>query len=142
MHIQRLKDKLGNRSNASTEVEYDDAVAWPVGEPGRGIATIIEMVSATRLDCVLGSAAAMRQGCVTAAHYASHRLAFGARLIDHPAMTRRHRRPDARVGGRHRAGPAAGRGGRPGGARRRRRGRLPAAGPAGRQVLGLQADAR
>ncbi|MGH3123548.1 MAG: acyl-CoA dehydrogenase family protein, partial [Streptosporangiaceae bacterium] len=54
MRIQRLKDKLGNRSNASAEVEYDDALAWLVGEPGRGIATIIEMVSATRLDCVLG----------------------------------------------------------------------------------------
>ena len=55
MYIQRLKDKLGNTSNASSEVEYDEAVAWLVGEPGRGVATIIEMVSATRLDCVLGS---------------------------------------------------------------------------------------
>ena len=65
MQIQRLKDKLGNRSNASAEVEYDAAHAWLVGEPGRGVRTIIEMVSATRLDCVLGSAAAMRQACVT-----------------------------------------------------------------------------
>jgi putative acyl-CoA dehydrogenase len=87
MHIQRLKDKLGNTSNASSEVEYDGAVAWLVGEPGRGVRTIINMVSATRLDCVLGSSAAIRQACVLAAHYASQRASFGARLIDHPAMT-------------------------------------------------------
>ena len=86
MHIQRLKDKLGNRSNASSEVEYDAAFAWPVGEPGRGVATIIEMVSATRLDCVLGSAAAIRQGCVTAMHYARTRRSFGAALACHPLM--------------------------------------------------------
>ena len=87
MHIQRLKDKLGNRSNASSEVEYRQAAAWLVGEPGRGVATIIEMVSATRLDCVLGSAAAIRQAVVLAVHHASHRSAFGASLIDQPAMT-------------------------------------------------------
>jgi putative acyl-CoA dehydrogenase len=87
MLIQRLKDKLGNISNASSEVEYDQAVAWPVGELGRGVATIINMVSATRLDCVLGSAAAIRQASVVAAHYATHRRSFGARLIEHPAMT-------------------------------------------------------
>ncbi len=87
MHIQRLKDKLGNRSNASCEVEYDQAVAWPVGEPGRGVATIIEMVSSTRLDCILGSAACMRQACVEATHHASHRSAFGAPLANQPAMT-------------------------------------------------------
>jgi putative acyl-CoA dehydrogenase len=87
MHIQRLKDKLGNTSNASSEVEYDAAVAFAVGEPGRGIATILEMVSATRLDCVLGSAAGIRQACVTAAHHARHRRVFGATLIDQPAMT-------------------------------------------------------
>jgi putative acyl-CoA dehydrogenase len=87
MHIQRLKDKLGNRSNASSEVEYDSAFAWRVGEPGRGVATIIEMVSATRLDCVLGSAAAIRQACVTAVHYTGVRRAFGARLADQPLMT-------------------------------------------------------
>jgi putative acyl-CoA dehydrogenase len=87
MHIQRLKDKLGNTSNASSEVEYRQALAWPVGEPGRGIATILEMVSATRLDCVLGSAAAIRQAVVLAGHHARHRSAFGARLIDQPAMT-------------------------------------------------------
>jgi putative acyl-CoA dehydrogenase len=86
MHIQRLKDKLGNSSNASSEVEYARAVAWPVGQPGRGIATILDMVSATRLDCVLGSAAAVRQACVTAAHHARYRSAFGAPLISQPAM--------------------------------------------------------
>jgi len=87
MFIQRLKDKLGNRSNASSEVEYDEAAAWPVGEPGRGVATIIEMVSSTRLDCILGSAAGMRQAAVEATHHATHRMAFGARLADQPAMT-------------------------------------------------------
>jgi putative acyl-CoA dehydrogenase len=87
MYIQRLKDKLGNCSNASGEVEYDAAVAWPVGEPGRGVPTIINMVSATRLDCVLGSAAAIRQATVIAANYAGRRQAFGAPLVDHPAMT-------------------------------------------------------
>jgi putative acyl-CoA dehydrogenase len=86
MHIQRLKDKLGNTSNASSEVEYRQAVAWPVGELGRGIATILDMVSATRLDCVLGSAAGIRQAVVTAAHHARYRSAFGGRLIDQPAM--------------------------------------------------------
>jgi putative acyl-CoA dehydrogenase len=87
MRLQRLKDKLGNRSNASAEVEYDGAVAWMVGEPGRGVPTIIEMVSSTRLDCILGSAASIRQACVEATHHASHRTAFGAVLADQPAMT-------------------------------------------------------
>jgi putative acyl-CoA dehydrogenase len=86
MHIQRLKDKLGNRSNASSEVEYDGALAWRVGEAGRGVATIIEMVSATRLDCVLGSAAAIRQACITAAHHAAFRSSFGRKLDQHPLM--------------------------------------------------------
>ncbi len=87
MRLQRLKDKLGNRSNASAEVEYAEAAAWPVGEPGRGVPTIIEMVSSTRLDCILGSAATIRQACVEATHHASHRMAFGAKLADQPAMT-------------------------------------------------------
>ncbi len=86
VRLQRLKDKLGNRSNASAEVEFDAALAWQVGEAGRGVPTIIEMVSATRLDCVLGSAAGMRLGCVTAVHYAAHRRAFGASLISQPLM--------------------------------------------------------
>src|ERR1700728_3836251 len=87
MRIQRLKDKLGNRSNASSEVEYDAAFAWPVGETGGVVATIIEMVSATRLDCVIGSAAAIRVACVTAVHYAGIRRSFGATLASHPLMT-------------------------------------------------------
>jgi putative acyl-CoA dehydrogenase len=86
MRIQRLKDKLGNRSNASAEVEFDTALAWQVGAAGRGVPTIIEMVSATRLDCVLGSAASMRQGCVAAVHHASWRQTFGKDLISQPLM--------------------------------------------------------
>jgi putative acyl-CoA dehydrogenase len=87
MRLQRLKDKLGNRSNASAEVEYDEAVAWPVGDEGAGVRTIIEMVSSTRLDCILGSAAAIRQATREAVHHASHRQVFGATLADQPAMT-------------------------------------------------------
>ncbi|MBK6887449.1 MAG: acyl-CoA dehydrogenase family protein [Tetrasphaera sp.] len=84
--IQRLKDKLGNRSNASSEVEFDGTWAVLVGEEGRGIRTIIDMVAATRLDCILGSAATMRQALLRAVHHTSHRAAFGARLIDQPLM--------------------------------------------------------
>ena len=87
MRLQRLKDKLGNRSNASAEVEYDEAVAWPVGEEGQGVRTIIEMVNMTRLDCVLGAATGMRTGVVAAAHHAAHRSAFGRLLVDQPAMS-------------------------------------------------------
>ncbi|NYV77293.1 acyl-CoA dehydrogenase family protein, partial [Streptomyces sp. UH6] len=84
--IQRLKDKLGNRSNASAEVEFDGTWARRVGEEGRGVRTIIEMVAATRLDCVLGSAALMRQAVAQAVHHAGHREAFGGLLIDKPLM--------------------------------------------------------
>lgn len=84
--IQRLKDKLGNRSNASAELEYDGAHAWLVGEPGRGVRTIIEMVNGTRLDCVIGSAAGMRAALSEAIHHASERHAFGAALVDQPLM--------------------------------------------------------
>ncbi len=84
--IQRLKDKLGNRSNASSEPEFDGTVAWLVGEEGRGVRTIIEMVSMTRLDCVIGSASLMRAGTVQAIHHAKHRSAFGGLLVDKPAM--------------------------------------------------------
>ncbi|WP_329314954.1 acyl-CoA dehydrogenase family protein [Streptomyces sp. NBC_01278] len=84
--IQRLKDKLGNRSNASAEVEFDGTWARRVGEEGRGVRTIIDMVAATRLDCVLGSAALMRQALTQAVHHAEHRSAFGARLIEQPLM--------------------------------------------------------
>ena len=85
--IQRLKDKLGNRSNASSEVELDRTVGSLVGVEGRGVATIIEMVSRTRLDCVYGSAAGMRQAVAEALWHVRHRAAFGALLIDQPAMT-------------------------------------------------------
>ncbi|MCW2679144.1 MAG: acyl-CoA dehydrogenase [Frankiales bacterium] len=84
--IQRLKDKLGNRSNASSEPEFDGTVAWLVGEEGRGVRTIIEMVAMTRLDCVIGSASGMRAAVVQAAHHAAHRSAFGGRLMDKPLM--------------------------------------------------------
>ncbi|MFE2481238.1 acyl-CoA dehydrogenase family protein [Streptomyces sp. NPDC059389] len=84
--VQRLKDKLGNRSNASAEVEFDGTWARRVGEEGRGVRTIIGMVAATRLDCVLGSAAQMRQALTQAVHHAEHRSAFGARLIEQPLM--------------------------------------------------------
>ena len=86
LHIQRLKDKLGNRSNASSEIEYRDAWARMIGEEGRGIRTIIEMVHHTRLDCVSGSAGLMRQAVAQAAHHAAHRAAFGRRLADQPLM--------------------------------------------------------
>jgi putative acyl-CoA dehydrogenase len=86
VQINRLKDKLGNRSNASSEVEFHDALAWLVGEPGRGIATILEMVQHTRLDCVIGSAGMMRGALAYAIHHASHRIAFGRRLAEQPLM--------------------------------------------------------
>jgi putative acyl-CoA dehydrogenase len=84
--LQRLKDKLGNHSNASSEVEYDNTVAWRIGDEGRGVKTIVEMVNLTRLDCVIGSATVMRTGVTQAAHHAAYREAFGARLIDQPLM--------------------------------------------------------
>jgi putative acyl-CoA dehydrogenase len=86
IRIQRLKDKLGNRSNASSEVEFDAALAWPLGDPDHGIATILEMVQFTRLDCVIGSAGIMRGALAWALHHATHRIAFGARLIEQPLM--------------------------------------------------------
>ncbi|WP_422749535.1 acyl-CoA dehydrogenase family protein [Mycobacterium sp. WMMD1722] len=86
MFLQRLKDKLGNHANASSEVEYDGATAWLVGEEGRGVPTIIEMVNLTRLDCTLGSATSMRAGLTRAVHHAQHRKAFGEYLIDQPLM--------------------------------------------------------
>src|SRR4051794_17534362 len=84
--IQRLKDKLGNRSNASSEIELHGAWARMVGEPGRGVATIIQMVNHTRLDCVIGAAGGMRAAVAQATWHAAHRRAFGARLADQPAM--------------------------------------------------------
>ncbi|MGA5203863.1 acyl-CoA dehydrogenase family protein [Streptomyces variegatus] len=84
--IQRLKDKLGNRSNASGEVEFEGTWARRVGEEGRGVRTIIEMVAATRLDCVLGSAGLMRQAVAQAVHHCTYREAFGGKLADKPLM--------------------------------------------------------
>ncbi|HZE42010.1 MAG TPA: acyl-CoA dehydrogenase family protein [Stackebrandtia sp.] len=86
MRIQRLKDKLGNKSNASSEIELDDAVAHLVGEEGRGVRTIIEMVNHTRLDCVIATAAGMRQCVAEATWHAAHRSAFGRPLIEQPLM--------------------------------------------------------
>ncbi|HMC35227.1 MAG TPA: acyl-CoA dehydrogenase family protein, partial [Myxococcales bacterium] len=85
-HLQRLKDKLGNRSNASAEVELDRSWARLVGDEGRGVSTIVEMVNHTRLDCVIGAAAVMRQALVQAAHHCRHRSAFGRFLIEQPLM--------------------------------------------------------
>jgi putative acyl-CoA dehydrogenase len=84
--IQRLKDKLGNRSNASSEVEFENSLAVAIGEPGRGVKTIVAMVNQTRLDCIIGSAAGMRQAVIQATHHATHRAAFGKLLIDQPLM--------------------------------------------------------
>ena len=84
--IQRLKDKLGNRSNASAEIRLDGAHGFLVGEEGRGVAAIIEMVVHTRLDCVLGSAALMREAVAQALHWCSGRVAFGKPLVDQPLM--------------------------------------------------------
>ncbi len=84
--IARLKDKLGNRSNASAEVEFDATAGWLIGEEGEGLARIVEMVNYTRLDCTIGSAALMRAALVAAIHHATYRRAFGKTLIEHPLM--------------------------------------------------------
>jgi putative acyl-CoA dehydrogenase len=86
VRIQRLKEKLGNNSNASSEIEFDATRGWLLGEPGRGVRTIIEMVAQTRLDCVLGSSAGMRQSVAEATWHARGRMAFGATLIEQPLM--------------------------------------------------------
>lgn len=86
LHIVRLKDKMGNASNASSETELRGALAWMVGQEGRGVATILEMVAMTRFDCMVGSAAGMRQALVQAMHHCSQRSAFGKRLWDQPLM--------------------------------------------------------
>ena len=86
LRIQRLKDKLGNHANASSEVEFQDAVAWRVGDEGRGVPTIIEMVAATRIDCVTGAASCARHAVAQAAHHVAHRRAFGKRLVEQPLM--------------------------------------------------------
>ena len=86
MALVRLKDKLGNRSNASSEIEYDGASGWLVGEEGHGVRTIVEMVNMTRLDCVIGAAAGMRTAVLQATHHARHRSAFGRPLVQAPLM--------------------------------------------------------
>jgi putative acyl-CoA dehydrogenase len=85
-HIQRLKEKLGNRSNASSEIEFRGAWARMVGEEGHGVQTIIEMVGHTRLDCAIGSSSGMREGVAQAIHHAGNRSAFGRRLVEQPLM--------------------------------------------------------
>ena len=85
-YLQRLKDKLGNKSNASSEIEYEDAVGWLVGQEGRGVRTIIEMVNMTRLDCAIAAAGGMRFGTAQAVHHATHRSVFGKTLLHQPAM--------------------------------------------------------
>ena len=87
VHINRLKDKLGNKSNASSEVEFHGAYAELIGEEGRGIPTIIEMGNYTRLDCCIGSSGLMRAALAQAVHHARHRTAFQKKLIDQPLMT-------------------------------------------------------
>jgi putative acyl-CoA dehydrogenase len=88
LNFQRLKDKLGNRSNASSEVEFSAAFAWRVGEEGQGVRTIIQMVQLTRLDCAIASAALMRMALAQALHHARYRSVFGKRLADQPMMRR------------------------------------------------------
>ncbi|MHB2265122.1 acyl-CoA dehydrogenase family protein [Aliihoeflea sp. PC F10.4] len=88
LEFQRLKDKLGNRSNASSEVEFNGAIGEIVGEPGAGIKTIMDMVTLTRLDCALGNSGIMRAGLAEAVHHTRHRHVFGAPLIDQPLMQR------------------------------------------------------
>lgn len=86
LRLVRLKSKLGNRANASAEIEFERTLGWRIGEPGRGVRAILDMVNETRLDCVLGSAAGMRQAVAEATWHARHRRAFGKLLIDQPAM--------------------------------------------------------
>ena len=86
LRIQRLKDKLGNKANASSEVEFDDTVAWLVGDEGRGVSQILAMGVMTRLDCALGTSALMRQALSQALHHTAQRAAFGKRLIEQPLM--------------------------------------------------------
>jgi len=86
LRIQRLKDKLGNKANASSEVEFDGSAAWLIGEEGRGVPQILAMGAITRLDCALGTAGLMRQAVALALHHCSERRAFGKRLIDQPLM--------------------------------------------------------
>ena len=141
LRFQRLKDKLGNRSNASSEVEFVDAFAWRVGEEGRGVRTIIEMVQLTRVDCVISSAGMMRMALAQALHHARHRTVFQKKLADQPMMRTLHRRHGARGRGRDRADDAALPLVRSCG-RRFERGVARAAAHAGGEILDLQDRAR
>ena len=134
-HVQRLKDKLGDRSNASSEVEFDGTTGWLVGEPGRGVPAIIEMVNTTRLDCVLGSAATVRAALTQAIHHARHRRRLRRPAGRPAAHAERAGRPRRGERGGHRAGRPAGGGAGRGGVG------VPAPGRGGGEVLGLQADA-
>ncbi|WP_119286690.1 isovaleryl-CoA dehydrogenase [Azohydromonas sediminis] len=86
LRVQRLKDKLGNHANASSEVEFHDAIGWRVGDEGRGVPQILAMGALTRLDCALGTAGLMRAGLTLALHHTAHRSAFGRRLVEQPLM--------------------------------------------------------
>ncbi|MGI9353631.1 MAG: acyl-CoA dehydrogenase family protein [Rhizobiaceae bacterium] len=88
LRFQRLKDKLGNKSNASSEVAFENTMAMLIGEEGAGVRTILEMVTLTRLDCAVGQAGLMRASLAEAVHHTRHRMAFGKKLIDQPLMTR------------------------------------------------------
>ena len=137
--IQHIKDKMGDRSNATSEVEFADAWALPVGRSGRGVRTIVEMINRTRLDCSLGSAGLMRHGLTQAIHNARHRSAFG-KVLRRPVVDGAGaRRPGPGIGGRHLGGAPPGRRLRPGGAGRRSSRLLPHRHP-GHQVLDLQAQ--
>ena len=140
--LQRLKDKLGNRSNASSEIEFDGAWARLVGEEGAGVRTIIEMVNHTRLDCATGSATGMRHGVAQAINHADHRSTFGKLLVEQPLMQNVLAdlavESEAATISSHAAGPRLRRGDR----RRRRGPGLQADRQRGAQVLDLQARAR
>lgn len=109
--MQRLKNKLGNWANASSEVEYRGALAWMIGEEGRGVPTIIEMVAMTRFDCMVGSSSLMRQSLTQAAHHCAHRQVGGKVLAEQPLMQNAGGpRPGKRggAGAVHAHGPCAG----------------------------------
>ena len=137
LHFQRLKDKLGNRSNASSEVEFADAFARRVGEEGKGVRTIIQMVQLTRLDCAIASAGLMRLALAQALHHARHRSVFQKHLVDQPLMRAVLADMALQVEGSialvmRLCRAVRSRAGRP------QRGRLYAAAHAGHQILGLQ----
>ncbi len=136
LRLQRLKDKLGNRSNASSEVEFTDAFAWRVGDEGGGIRTILQMVQLTRLDCAVASAGLMRMALAQAVHHCRHRNVFGKPLYDQPMMRAVLADMALEVGSRGGARVSAGARARPR-RRRCRRSRLRAHHDAGGEILDL-----